>query len=274
MGRYLLANLPAAEVTITATHPRFYATRYYRGTTFRATNESFVSTTPAGAECSDCSPPHRVHCPPAGLCAQLDFEMQPAGELEVLVVDSLGEPVEGASVRIRRLDEPGRARRPAVRTARGVFRGAGMRPGQYQVEAEPVERRGIRYQRASAEFEFLHGQETETLRLVMPSERLYRISGRILGLTKANAPGMLVLLEPEPESEPSEQHPRLGALLEPDGHFAINGVPRGTFALKLVREQDARLDLRPTSARLITTIQIDADRKGLLLHAPPDLTSP
>lgn len=252
-GRYVLSALPAARVVITATHPRYYpALRSGRGGKTAAP------------------------CPEASPCPQVDFEMLPAGALEVIVVDSLGLPVEDVTVRIRRLDEPDRAREPtlAVRTARGVFRGSGMRPGPYEVAAEPVKRRAVTYHGVAALFDFPHGQDKEHVRLVMPSEPQYRVSGRILGLEAADAPWMLVVLEPEPEdAQEGERRPRLGAPLESSGHFAVNGVPRGSFSLKLVWGEDSGLDLAASPWRLLAKIHVEGDLPGLLFTAPPDLGS-
>ena len=247
-GRYLLDGLPAARIEITAAHPRYYP----------------ASRPDRGGEAA-------VRCADPGLCAQVDFEMLPTGELEVLVVDSLGVPVEDASVQVRRLDEPGRTLKPTLRTVRGVFRTSRMRPGRYKVEAEPVEGRGILYHRVAAELDFPYGQENETVRLVMPSERLYRVAGTILGLEEAVAP-MLVVLEPWAEdAEETERRPRLGAPVEPSGHFAVNGVRRGSFSLKLIWGRDSQLDLANSPSRLLAKIQVEGDLTGLLFTAPPDV---
>jgi hypothetical protein len=247
LGHYFLADLPAGDIEITATHARYYA----------AGNPGRGGKT-------------TVRCPASGPCAA-DLEMLPAGVLEVQIVDSLGSPVENASVRLRRLDEPGpnRDRTFAVRQARGVFRTSGMLPGLYEVEAEPLQRRGVVYHRVAHELDFRHGQEKESIRLVMPSEPRYRVSGRILGIDSAAAAGMLLVLEAEADGE-REQGPRMGAPVGPRGHFAVNGVPRGNFALKLMRGDDSRLDLAEGLSSLLGQIRVEGDRKGLLFQAPPD----
>jgi hypothetical protein len=248
LGRYFLAGLPAGEIVVTAAHSRYYA-----------------AANPGGGK-------PVVLCPASGPCAKADFEMLPAGALEVLVVDSLGSPVEDASVRLRRLDEPGRSgeRTFAVRTAQGVFRTSGMQPGRYEVEAEPPQRQGVVYHRVAGELDFHHGQETASIRLVMPSEPRYRISGRILGIAADATARLLVLLEPEAEGQP-ERGPRMGAPLDRNGYFAINGVPRGNFALTLMRGDDSsQLDLANGPSLRLARIQVDTDQKGLVFQAPPD----
>jgi hypothetical protein len=62
----------------------------------------------------------------------------------------------------------------------------------------------------------------------------------------------------------------MGAPVESSGHFAINGVPRGGFALKLMRGNDSQLDLANGPSRLLGEIRVEADRKGLVFQAPPD----
>jgi hypothetical protein len=252
MGRYYLDGLAGGPLAVTATHPRYYAAR----------------DSGRGEK--------TVRCPDSGACAQLDFEMLPAGDLEVSVVDSLGLPVEHVSIEIHRLDGSGQILKPAVRTVGGVYRASGLVPGRYRVEAKPAEEHGaIRYYAISTELTYEYGQEHGSVRLVMPFERVYRVSGRILGLNAVDAPQMLVILE-SARGDTSEKQPqtRLGAPLEPGGHFAVNGVPRGSYSLRLAWGEDAELDLSSSLSRVLAAIEVVGDLPGLSFPAPPELGGP
>lgn len=243
MGRYYLGGLEAGELVVTVRHPRYYMAA--------ATDESGRT----------------VRCPRAGVCTGGDFEMLPSGELEVSVVDSFGLPVEDASVQVLRLDEPKRTWSPVLRAVGGIYRVPGMAPGRYRVEAGPVELRGIVYHRAALDLDFPRGAESHSVRLVMSSERRYRVAGRILGLNAAEEEAVMVLLELQ-QPEGAVELRRLGAPVGPGGHFALNGVPAGRYALKLVWEQDSRFDLSNGSERLLDNIEVEGDVTGLVYTKP------
>jgi hypothetical protein len=85
---------------------------------------------------------------------------------------------------------------------------------------------------------------------------------------------MLIVLDPDSaDPRKKERRSRLAAPVEPSGHFAVNGVPRGSFSLKLVRGQDFHLDLANSPSHLLAKIQVERDLRGLAFPAPPDLAS-
>jgi hypothetical protein len=250
-GRYVLSGLPAARVVVRAIHSRYYAASPAEDSGKRATT---------------CMTPNE--------CAAVDFEMLPAGSLDVQVVDSLGMPVEGVSLRIRPL-EPNRGLLAAVRTAQDSFRTQGLLPGTYEVEAEPPRRQGVEYRGVKALVDFRHGQDRQQLRLVMPSERRYRVSGRVLGLKDVETPQMLVVLERDQDDGAElARCPRLGAPIEPSGHFAIRGVCPGSFSLRLIQGQGSELDLARSRSRPLGRLSVAGDLAGLLFSVPPDAGSP
>ncbi len=249
MGRYYIGGLAAGEFLINVTHPRYYM----------AEESGHGGRT--------------VRCPSSGVCTGGDFEMVPTGELEVSVVDSLGLPVENASVQVRRLDRPERTLPAVLRAVGGIFRIPGMAPGRYRVEAGPVELRGMVYHRAALDLDFPRGVESHSVRMVMGSEREYRVAGRILGLDASDDQVVMVILEPEGQGASPEQS-RLGAPVEPSGHFAVNGVPGGSYSLKLVWAENSHLDLAQGPSRLLTMIRVQSDVRGLTFAAPADLVSP
>ena len=250
-GRYMLSDLPAGEIVVAATHSSFYPARVGK------------------------HPERKVRCSGAGLCGKVDFELIPNGELEVHVTDVNGQPVDDIIVTVRRLTEstssllPGRGL--GQRSHRGVFRTSEIRPGRYRVEAKPEERRrGVTYHPVVTEVQFEYGQRTKTIRLMMPSTRMYRITGTILGLEPAEVSRMVIVLDPEVDEQANSetQERRFGAPLDEDGSFVVDGIPRGSYSLSLIRTDGSTLHRSQGSEHSLGKIKVNDDLRGLLFTLP------
>ncbi len=249
-GNYGLRDLPSGDVVLTVSHPHYY---------------------PAGE--AQRRREKRVRCSGAGSCGKVDLELIPNGNLEVTVTNSIGDPLDDVRVTVRDLAEPARRLGWVLtqRTWKGVFFTSGMRPGRYRVEAGPTKpQRGVTYHPVATEVEFEYGQKSETVRLIIPFTRTYRVSGTILGLERSQAPRLMVVLDPEeagPE-DPGAETKRLGAPLDENGKFAVNGVPRGAYSLNLIRIDDSVLYRTTGPNQPLWRIRVEKDRPGLLFKAP------
>ena len=249
--RYMLSDLPAGEIVLAAMHSSFYPARVGK------------------------HPERKVRCSGAGLCGKVDFELIPNGELEVHVTDVNGQPVDDIIVTVRSLTEPTSGLLGGIglgqRSHRGVFPAWEMRPGRYRVEAEPEKRqRGLTYHPIATEVEFEYGQTSKTVRLTMPSTRMYRITGTILGLEPPEAPRMLIVLDPEGDEQANggTQGRRLGAPLDQDGSFLVDGIRRGSYSLSLVRTDGSTLRPSQGPEHSLGKIKVDDDLRGLLFTLP------
>ena len=250
VGRYVLRDLPSGEWVLRASHPRHY---------------------PAGE--AEPRGEKRVRCSGVGSCGKVDFEMIPNGNLEVTVTNSIGDPLDEARVTVRDLAEPSRRLEWGLkqRALKGVVFKSAMRPGRYRVEAEPTKprRRGT-YHRVATEVEFKYGQKSESVRLIMPFTRAYRVSGMIVGLERSQALRLMAVLEPEeggPE-DPEAEVKRLGAPLEENGRFVVNGVARGAYSVNLIPIDDTVLYRNGGPQYPLGKIRVDDDVPGLLFSVP------
>ena len=246
-GHYILAGLPEGDLILTASHPRYYPVRG-----------------------SDSKLDRRVRCPADGSCGQSDFEMIRSGHLEVTVVDESGDPIDDVRVRVRALTEPGRKLdwKLEQRGVRGVFHASTMRPGRYRVRAEPTKpRRDGTYHPVEEEVEFRYGQKNGRLQLVMPFTRSFQVSGMVDGLLRWNALHLLVVLRPQSVDDRGVQAKRLGAALDEDGTFVLNGVPGGIYSVHLAPLEGTTLD---ASARevLLGSVRVEDDLSGLAFALP------
>lgn len=248
-GSYVLRGLPAGEVIVKVSHPRYHAAS-------RAQHEK-------GA---------RLHCPAQGSCGTLDFEMARNGVLEVRVVDAIGQRVDDVTVSVASVDEPGKPiKPPGFRDARGVLY-VSLPPGRYRVHAEPSKRlRSIQYEPATAEIEFGHGQPEKTVEIMLKSSRKFRVSGRVRGLDPSRAERMMITLTPlSVDQEADPQPERFGAPLSRSGHFALNSLPPGSYVVELTRFLDASGAASARRHYVLRTIDVNDDLRGLLLSAPAD----
>jgi hypothetical protein len=252
-GSYVLQDLPAGEVVVMVSHPRFHAAS-------RGNQEK-------GA---------RRRCPAQGSCGVLDFEMKANGELAVRVVDTLGQPVEEVTVTVSSVNEQD----DPVKQPAGFLDGRGvlhisLPPGRYQVHTEPSKRlRGIQYEPTAAEIEFEHGQLTKAIEIILPSSRRYRVSGRVLGLETSDARRMMITLTPLAADRETDARPqRFGAPLDRSGYFALSGLPRGSYIVELTWFRGSLPPPHTSRGYLLRTITVEQDLRGLLLAAPSGVIS-
>ena len=246
-GSFVLQDLPAGEIVVMVSHPRFHAAN-------RAHHEKGAA----------------LQCPAQGSCGALDFEMTLNGELAVRVVDALGEPVEDVAVTVEAMNkQDASSRQPAgVLDAQGVLHII-VRPGRHQVHAEPSKRlRAIQYEPTTAEIEFEHGQRTKTIEIVLPSTRKYRVSGRVAGLQPADAQRMMITLTPLSADPEADAPQRFGAPLSRSGYFALNGLPRGYYSVELTPLHEISPPASATRGYLLQVITVNEDLRGILLMAP------
>ena len=247
LGHYVLSGLPAGEVTLAVSHPRYYPVR--------------------GADGENRG---RVRCSAAGSCGELDFEVIPSGELEVTVTDSAGDPIEDVRVSVHALAEPdeGLGWGLKQRGVHGVYRTSAMRPGRYRVRAAPSKLRSEgTYHPVESEVEFAYGQTSESVRLVMPFTRAYRVSGTVEDLLNWDALHSFIVLRPEAKGQGEGEGKRLGATLDRDGAFMLNRVPRGTYSVNLKPVEGTALDARGPEV-LLGSIRVNDDVAGLAFALP------
>jgi hypothetical protein len=246
-GAYVLSGLPAGEVIVKVSHPQYHAAN-------RGHHEK-------GA---------RLQRPAQGSCGTLDFEMARNGELEVRVVDAIGQRVDDVTITVTSADEPGKPiKPPGFRDARRVLY-VSVPPGRYRVYAEPSKRlRGIEYEPAVTEVDFEHGRRSKAIDIVVPSGRRYRVSGRVTGLNTADAERMMITLTLVPADGQANQQPaRFGAPLNRSGYFALNRLPAGSYVVELTQFLDASRVAGARRDYVLRTIQVSDDLRGLLLAAP------
>ncbi len=202
--------------------------------------------------------------------------MTPNGELAVRAVDAIGQVVEDVTVTVSSVNEPHETiEQPAgFRDGRGVLH-ISLRPGRYQVHAEPSKRlRSIQYEPAATDIELEHGQRTKTVEIVLPSSRKYRVSGRVLGLNPSDAQRMMITLTPlAAEQETDAQPRRFGAPLDRSGYFALSGLPQGSYTVELTWFRGSSAPSSTSRGYLLRTMTVDEDQRGLLLYVPPGAAS-
>ena len=193
------------------------------------------------------------------------------------VTNSIGDPLDEVRVTVRDLAEPARRLGWAFKQRRGngVFFTSEMRPGRYRVEAEPTKTRWRgNYHRVAREVEFEYGQKSESVRLIMPFTRAYRVSGMIVGLERSQALRLMAVLDPEEQGpvDPEAQVKRLGAPLAENGRFVLNGVARGAYSVNLIPIDHSVLYQNGGPQYPLGKVRVDDDVPGLLFSAPAGIS--
>ena len=187
-----------------------------------------------------------------------------AADLVILVVDSAGGPLADARIAIRKPSDKLRGiDQLLMRTnAKGEFRLPQPAPGRYVVEAfMPGGRGPYHFESASQEFEV---PREEPLRIVLPGARLFEVSGVVVGLEGKLAWGRY-LVEAHPiDSDDPEARP-LAAPVNRHGHFALHGLERGRYEIRLAPLDVARSAFGRGTA--VAEIDVAGDIKGLRLSA-------
>jgi hypothetical protein len=173
---------------------------------------------------------------------------QTATAIQGLVVDAMGEPVEGAVVRVAEIRFHDGRRRVADRAAavastddHGRYRLQGLSAGRYLVIATTAD--SPEAQRPTAFFELLFPPrpttpveisiqtgQTTTADLSMAPVPASRITGRVLNAAGRPMTTTLVL-EPSARSGAYAPPPKGGTIF-PDGRFEFANVPPGDYAIQ------------------------------------------
>ncbi|MCS6953140.1 MAG: carboxypeptidase regulatory-like domain-containing protein [Bryobacterales bacterium] len=193
----------------------------------------------------------------------LDFKLLPQGVISGRVVDEEGEPVPRAQVMAMRVGAR-MSRFPAgsadATNDVGEFRIAGLAPGRYRVRAMPMREAFLgetvrpgnpdRLQEgfqptyypsatdaeAAAVIEVMAGQEVPGITIQLRKGPLYRIQGRVTGLTAERPANQLrVTLMPRRWDEPMlGPLGRRGTRVEADGSFLLTQVAPGSYYLTVM----------------------------------------
>ncbi|MBI3695347.1 MAG: carboxypeptidase regulatory-like domain-containing protein [Acidobacteria bacterium] len=241
-GRYRLLNVPPQRILLTASRPGYY-TRRAAG---RSGSEILLD---CSAGCGD---------------SRKDFELVRGAVITGLVIDKLGEPVEGARISASRTtrskgggDETVSAR--AVTDDRGLFRLAGLEAGAYTVTARGMGPGSSNAARA-LELEVQEGQEIDGVTIILQSDTVFRVSGTVVGIEPVPSGPIGIHLE--------RRGRRLSVEAEKDGRFDFRGVlPDKYRASAVLPGQDGG----KAGMIFLGVIDVQSDMTGLILR--PSLTS-
>jgi hypothetical protein len=199
--------------------------------------------------------------------ADFEFKLTPQGVIAGKVVDEDGEPIAGrASVTAFRQVVRGTARHVTfieqeTTNDLGEFRVANLSPGSYIVAAslnefrmtettakkEPEEALvqtfypGVTETTAATVIELKAGQELTGINIPLKKSRVYRIEGKIAGLTPAHSPrNMTVSLIPRERSQAYTGFGGGFGTVKPDGTFEVVRVQPGAYHLTLMLRGDGR----------------------------------
>jgi hypothetical protein len=195
------------------------------------------------------SPP-RIELQPGGVKENIELKLIPMGAITGRVVDSDGEPVEGASVRVT---GSSMGRSDSTSDENGRFRVGGLLPGSYRVQAQlrpismPPEIRSdgtsdIHYaatwypnavtEDGAGPVMVKTGRETSGVEIRLVQTPNVRVSGKVSGLAAVSGterPGQRAQLEVRPSSG-GGMNP--GTVVAPDGSFEIWGLNPGKYTLR------------------------------------------
>lgn len=242
-GRFVFENVEPGTYQLTAERPGFLRQAYgARGLPYSGT----PITLTAGQQIRD-----------------LEFKLLPQGVISGRVVDEEGEPVPRAQVmamrvgggRIRSLPGGGGSTNDV-----GEFRIAGLAPGRYRVQAMPIPARffgetvrpgnpnapeegfvatyypSATDPEAAAAIEVGAGQEVPGITIQLRKGPLYRIHGKVTGLTAERPASQLrVTLMPRRRDEPiMGPLGGRGTSIEADGSFLLTQVQPGSYYLTVM----------------------------------------
>jgi hypothetical protein len=250
-GKYAFRNLPSDRVALTARRAGFYVQS-------------------AGGHDDrrivlDCSSPVD--------CLGVDFELRQGAVISGRVVDELGEPVQDIRVQaqVASKDEDGRERRGASSTSddRGIFRVAGLQPGDYTLRTEQRRRRARPEQLPSAslpvtlgEGEHMRGVELMLQEPTPESVETFSVAGRVTGvdLTKDGARFI---------SARARRSGRNARVAE-NGSFTISGLRPGNYQFRYNLRPNGRGGRSISDSAFLGSVDVSGDIANLVLGpAPP-----
>ncbi len=144
----------------------------------------------------------------------------------------------------------------------GEFRLPQPQPGLYIVDVFMDQRPSdYRFERTAQEFE---APRDEPLRIVVAGTRLFEVSGLVVGLEGDLAWGRY-LVEAHPlRSEDPDARP-LAAPVSRNGYFALHGLERGRYEIRLARLDVARSAFGRGTP--VAEVEVNSDVRGLRLAA-------
>ena len=199
-------------------------------------------------------------CVEAGDCGEADFRVAPSAVIEGWVTDAYGEPFPGAMASllpdssVDGADPAGRYSAPvgrAVADDRGYFRIWGLRPGRYELEAPPGQKRMI---------EIEPGQSSIEARITIAPVELetFHVSGVVEGVSEEGLRGAYLRISL------LRRHGWRGpGYLRPDRTFSLS-LEQGEYAIELVQALPGEGE-----PRFLARITVDRDIEGLRLEPHP-----
>jgi len=208
-----------------------------------------------------------LDCSVATDCSGVDFELRRGAVITGRVVDEIGEPLQDVNVSAQ-LPESSESTREAPRVGsrsddRGIFRLAGLQPGDYLLTAKR-RRRGpgeSETHSTPVEIQVGEGELFGSVELIVDDSPVdfetFSVSGKLVGV-KVEGGGSITV------------HSRArrygsGAQVKEDGSFVLSNLREG--------EYEARYTVRATSGRRrspmrtkLNRFSVDGDRSGLVLQ--------
>jgi len=221
----------------------------------------------------------------------LEFKLIQQGVITGKVLDEEGEPMPRAFVNVMRQSSlGGRARTEGVSgdTANdvGEFRAANLSPGRYLVSAnysggffgpeavrpktdEPEQSYVPTFYPSSTDpagavaVEVGPGQEVAGINITLRKDRVYRVSGQVMGLAAGQDKNMYLTMAPR-RRDPATMYfgGGAGGRVKPDGSFEILNVQPGSYTLTAM----VRADARPQPAGRASVDVAGANVSGVVLN--------
>ena len=187
-----------------------------------------------------------------------------AADLIIVIVDPAGAPLPEARIEVRKPSEPPRpiGKLQFRGDAEGRFRLPEPEPGRYVVDVSfPRRQRPYRFGRISQEFDI---PREGPVRVVVPGVSLFQVSGLVVDTEGELAWGRY-LVEAHPVGVDDPDARPLAAPVDRNGGFALHGLARGRYEMRVARLDVARSAFGPSA--VVAELEVAGDVKGLRLSA-------